>query len=136
MTVCAHASPNQLDAQTSSHYPGPTAASSGLQNPYLQPNLNSPLLSQPWEDSTLPQGEYNKLPPLIKSLPTGYEASQHVPCSTGLPAMAADGDVSSASMEYLVMLAQLTMQNASEAGHGRQTAADLIQDHALFGGES
>lgn len=50
--------------------------------------------------------------------------------------MATDGDVSHASMAHLVMLAQLTMQNASEAGHGRQTAADYVQDPALFGGES
>ena len=136
VSSCAHASPNQLDAQTSALYPGPNAASPGLENPYLQPNLNSPFFSQPWDNSPMPQGEYSKLPPPINPLPTGYEAFQHTPYSTGLPAMTADGDVSSASMEYLVMLAQLTMQNASEAGHGRQTAADLIQDHALFGGES
>lgn len=134
MSFCAHASPNRLDAQTSSHYPVPTSASSGLEQPYLQPNLNSPFLSQPWDDSTSSQGKYSSLPPPIKSLSTGFEAFQHVPFSTGLPAAAADGDVSSPSMEYLVMLAQLNMQHASEAGHGRQAAADHVQDPAHFGG--
>lgn len=134
-TSChTHVSPfDQADAQISSHHPIPNNACTRSGPPYLQPHQNfAPQLDN---SSMLPRGENITFPALLSSLFGGFEALQHTPYSADLSATAVEVAEPSMSTEYLVMLAQMTMQNAAEGGYYRQTAADHTKQPATFGGE-
>lgn len=114
----------QANTQSPPQFLSPTAAPTGLENPYYQVSLNSPFANQQWMDNRAPQA----VPP------TSPEARpvQNMQYSTELPTAY---NTSSPDTEYLMLMAQQSMMNAAGGGQDRQTTVDHAAAQAQFGGE-